>query len=461
MIATMKQPHQYVDTLQGIDPRMIVPLCIRENQLEGDMLPPGSPTSEGASKGSTHPLADTRLLSSPTSIAKFVENTPLIGGKGDSTGFKDKPAKTKKKKGKLFRSRRKGAKDEIDPSEIAKQKEALRQQQIQEEEDADFAKLRSEEEASPKLDMLVHYPATLMEDVLSMPATEPDTEDSNAEESNEAMREQHSPVDDPVGKKLDLGRFEKDVVALRMSQMELRKFVSQRSKFTRLQQELRSRRAITDETLKQQLHILCRDEMEEEDDEIAKGHDIFSEPADRGPVGFTCKLAIAYKRMNAVPAVVKWREWLENNPTINEPTRSRKKRSDRKLLLNRVQLGKETETQEEGEEGENLLDGVDLLSFCVNDLVPIVEEDEVFVNLQRELRKNCAITNEVLKQGLHFYVRDVKVQKEREEAATRSFEEEKHSTEHESQSSLEDSHGAAKRRPFLKKLRFRSKRDIS
>ena len=184
--------------------------------------------------------------------------------------------------------------------------------------------------------------------------------------------------------------------------------------------------------------------------------------------------------MNELSTEIDWRQSIEDDPTFSSITNStpdcmnsKKKWSDRKLLnlvSNYSQKGRESyhaEFQDEVEESdmtaydrENLKDGVDLLTYCVHDLVPIVEEQAVFNNLQLELRKIGAVTNEVLKQGLHFYVRDVRLQKERELAAMRAAEE-KSGCDVIGDPSMHDAEEARRRQPLLQKLRFRSRRKLT
>lgn len=473
MVATMQ--NQGPLEMQEIDPRLVVPLCIRENRLEGDyLLPP------------KFPLVITKatalvpgVLASPTSITEVIECLPDSGDnwkETDENGLtKRKDKKKKKLKGKIFRSKKRSAKDE---AELAKQevlrRTALRMQHIQQEEDDDFAKLRFEEGESPKLDTLVHYPLTLMEQVLSIPLPEPEETDDEDEEEEELGEEalQQQPVEPEVVQVLDLGRFEADVHKLRVSKLDLRRFVSHPTKFAQLQQELRDRRCITDETLRQNIHVFCQ----RENIDGSECHDIFSEHSDRRK-GWSCNLPLAYRRMNKIPKeMIDWRKSVEDDPTMlslsasSESTpdcpNGRKKRSDRKLFKGRESYN-EAEIQDEAEGGdllayerENLQDGVDLLTYCVQDLIPLVEQQDVFTNLQLELRKIGAVTNEVLKQGLHFYVRDVRLQKERESAALHDELEEKNSADLPGDPSLANE-GGRKRQPLLRKLRFRSRRKLT
>lgn len=471
---------------QLIDPRLVVPLCIRENILEGDyLLPPESPHAL------TKASLDTGVLASPTSIIEAIECLPH-GGEGsqriDKHGKennKSRKKKNKKSKPKLFRPKKRGAKDE---AEKAKQevlrRAALRMKLIQEEEDADFAALRLEEEESPKLDMLVHYPLTLMEEVLSIPT--PDSEETDEEEDGQENEEYEAPhpKSPEVATVLDLGKFETDVHSLRVSQMVLRRFVSHPSKFAELQKELREGRCITDETLRQKLHVFCqRDDV----DTSYAGRDFFSEPSDRKR-GWSTKLPMAYRRMQVFPATIDWRQFADADPHLSAALRmetpnddnnihaTKKKKSDRKILKNvpsKSLKGKDSSHEEDQDDAaedslaeayynkEKLKGGVGLLSYCVRDVVPIVEDEDVFANLQHELKKIGAVTNEVLKQGLHFYVRDVRLQRERElAAANMQTSEEKGCSDVIGGPSMREENGDKRHKPLLQKLRFRSRRKV-
>ena len=480
MTMTMVAQHH-----QMIDPRLVVPLCIRENILEGDyLLPPVSPhVLSKASLG-------TEVLASPTSIIEAIECLPH-GGEGsqriDKHGKennKSKKKKKKKSKPQLFRPKKRSAKDE---AEKAKQevlrRAALRVKLIQEEEDADFAEIRLEEEESPKLDMLVHYPLTLMEEVLSIPI--PEQEETDEEEDDEESEECEAlePKDSAVTTVMNLGKFEADVHSLRVSQMDLRRFLSHPSKFAELQKELREGRCITDETLRQKMHVFCRrDDIGTPD----SGRDIFSEPYGRKR-GWSTKLPMAYRRMQVFPASMDWRQFADADPDLSaalntetpnsdDNTQStKKKKSDRKILNNassKSQKGKDSSHEEDRDDAaeesdteaydkEKLKDGVGLLTYCVRDVVPIVEDEDVFANLQHELRKIGAVTNEVLKQGLHFYVRDVRLQKERELAAAnmQTSEEKSYSGVTRGPSTSEEN-ADIRHKPLLQKLRFRSRRKV-
>ncbi|CAB9499531.1 expressed unknown protein [Seminavis robusta] len=452
---------------QGMDPRLVVPLCIRENRLDHEFPdPPGNPAKTVRSEA--------RRDSSPTAVADMLDHHPfesdVPGSDTTKPGMKKKKKKKTSAKTKLFRKCRKrssAADDEdIDKKEALK-REALNLKRIQEEEDADIAKLRQEEEESPKLDMLAHYPLTIMEEVLSIPIPEPVECEDDAEELVEFIEEEPEVVEDPEEAVVDLGRFEEQVHSLRLSQMDLRLFLSHPTLFARMQKELRDDGVITDETLRQKLHILCRKERDNDDIDISECRDIFSEPARKGR-GWNSNLPLAYRRMNESFTEIDWKKEIEEDPTLSrEDMKTRSKWSDRKLLhlvSNYSQKGRDsyhTEFQDGVEENDmvaydqNLIDGVDLLTYCVHDLVPIVQEQEVFSNLQKELRKIGAVTNEVLKQGLHFYVRDVRLQKEREEAAMRAMEEKACP---EDQDDLRRRGGSAKRQPLLTKLRLRARK---
>ena len=124
MVATMH--HQRVEQ-QEIDPRLVVPLCIRENRLEGDyLLPPDSPHSTKATL-----RLDPGVLASPTSIIEAIECLPDKGDIKSIGGEEDKHSNSKKKKkkskGKLFRSKRNSAKDEAERTK----KEVLRRAALQ------------------------------------------------------------------------------------------------------------------------------------------------------------------------------------------------------------------------------------------------------------------------------------------------------------------------------------------
>ena len=492
---------------QLVDPRFVVPLCIRENRLEDDyLLPPESPNmmatnnnnNNNNSKAGGHlaHVVEPEILASPTSIIEVIELLPHGGEGSQNNNYKEsfidtfgkenhgssngKKKKKKKSKPKLFRSKKRSAKDE---AEKAKQevlrRAALRMMQIQAEEDADFAALRQEEEESPKLDMLVHYPLTLMEEVLSIPIPEredTDQEDSNDDEEEREVARQKEPEAEKI---IDLGRFEADVHSLRVSQMDLRRFLSQPNKFAELQKELREGRCITDETLRQRMHVLCRS------NESDSSRDIFSEIYGQRR-GWSTQLPKAYRRMQVFPATVDWRVFAKADVDLSAILDGeihsddeyihggiKKKKSDRKLpspVAKKSPRGKdpsigddeddaEEEIDTEVYDKEMLQDGVDLLSYCARDVVPIVEDEDVFANLQHELRKIGAVTNEVLKQGLHFYVRDVRLQKERElAAATMQTSEEYNGVDVTSDPSLREVGGVKRRKPLLQKLRFRSNR---
>lgn len=453
-------------SFQMMDPRLVVPLCIVENRLQGELVPPPrDPASPNMTGKTTY---DPRVLSSPTSVLDVVDNI--------SVGNKKPKKKTKKSKSKLFRVKKK--KREEDENDAARQdalrKEAVRLKRIRDQEDADFAKLRAEEESSPKLDMLVRYPLTLMEEVLGVPLHEPPESDIDDDEDEDPEPPKRI-LDDPEAKALDLGRFKKKVHELRLSKMDLRKFVSNKECFARMQRELRDGGVITDETLRQKIHILCRPTMVGNNIDSSECTDIFSMPASRNR-GWNSNLPSAYRRMNEYSTEIDWKQEIENDPTLpsantQESMKTKKNWSDVKLLSvvsNYSQKGRDSyhnEFQDGVEESDmvaydrndqNLKEGVDLLTYCVHDLVPIVQEDEVFANLQAELRKIGAVTNEVLKQGLHFYVRDVRLQKERKEAALRAVEEKQVMNEDEQHRSDQ----TAKRQPLLvkkKKFRVRSR----
>lgn len=460
--ATMRDLHR-VDSSKAVDPRFAVPLCVQENRLAGDLLPPNSPHM---AKTAFNPRRD---RASPTSVKAVLNALPR--------DTKDAEAKSKKKnkksKGKLFRTRRRVPKEHSEDIDIARQKalrkQALRLKRIRDEEDADFGKLRAEEETSPKLDMLAHYPLTLMEEVLSIPIR-PSVDSDEEEEEEEA--EPSGPIKGTEVEVIDLGRFKDQVYELRLSKMDLRQFVSHEGNFARLQKELRMGGVITDETLRQRIHVLCRPDVNGDGDDASKCRDIFSTPACRNR-GFGSNLPSAYRRMNEFSTEIDWRQEIEKDPTLpssntQESMKTKKNWSDVKLLnlvSNYSQKGRDsyhTQFQDAVEESDmvasdrNLKDGVDLLTYCVHDLVPIVQEQEVFTNLQEELRKIGAVTNEVLKQGLHFYVRDVRLQKERQEAAIRAMEE-KQCGDMKDEGSRHDS-GGTKRKPLLTKLRLRSSR---
>lgn len=462
MVVNMKNMPYY--GMEGTDPRLVVPLCIRENRLEEDPAPDTPTTNSSTGKKMDYG----RLLLSPTSIVDLAHHLP----EGAQLVI---PTSTKKKtsKGKFFRKRRKRHKDGED--EDAGRQEALRREAfilkcIREEEDADFAKLREEEESSPKLDMLVHYPLTLMEEVLSIPIPEPVGDDVNGEDGEVDVKP--APLEDPDKKAVDLGKFKEQVHALRPSQMELRYLLSHPTLFAKLQRELRCEGVITDETLKQKLHILCRPSVGDDTIDLSKCRDIFSEPAHKDR-GWGSNLPMAYRRMNASFVEIDWQKEIEDDPTLfsaksREEMKTKSKWSDRKLhklVSNYSQKGRDsyhTEFMDGVDENDmmaydqSLMDGVDLLTFCVHDLVPIVQEHEVFTNLQKDLRKMGAVTNEVLKQGLHFYVRDIRIQKQREEAAAQATEE-KVSSEDLQPDLCHTPTRTTKSKPLLTKLRLRAR----
>jgi len=453
MVAIMTNQQQTCHRIEEIDPRLVVPLCIRENRLEEDyLLPPESPPTSGANPTPV-------LFPSPTSIIEAIDCLPQGIDRGDKASKKASD-KQKRSKGKLFRKNHKSAKVEAERvKEEVLRRAALRLQEIQEDEVADFAKLRWDEGEGPKLDMLVQYPLTLMEEVLNMPVPEHyDTGNEDGEEV-EGAEETHvkaskpNTVEPDAAPALVLGEHESNLHKLRVSQRELRHFVSHPTKFAQLQKELRDRRCITDETLRQQLHIFCQ---KDEKDEY---HDIFSEPANRNR-GWSCELPRAYRRINKVqPEVIDWSQTIENNPEFVAAMIEKTSKAIDDLDIKKKDNDREYQDEVDKSDMEinnrdNLRAGVELLSYCVRDLVPIVEEQEVFFNLQVELRKIGAVTNEVLKQGLHFYVRDVRLQKEREQA----IKENALTDLLLDASPIRATATTGKRRPLLKKLKFRSRR---
>lgn len=466
-MATSVESLPRADSVQTMDHRLVVPLCIVENMLQGELAPP--PRDPESPNMTGKAMCDPRVLSSPTSVLDVVDNISVVNKN-------PKKKKSKKSKSKLFRVKKKKCEDnENDEArQEALRKEAVRLKRIRDQEDADFAKLRAEEESSPKLDMLVHYPLTLMEEVLGIPVPEPP---GNIDEDGDVNPEPPKPIfGDPEAKALDLGRFKEKVHELRLSKMDLRKFVSLNGCFTRLQQKLRDGGVITDETLRQKLHVLCRAIIDGNNLDSSECRDIFSMPTSRNR-GWNSNLPSAYRRMNEYSTEIDWKKEIENDPTLpsantQESMKTKKNWSDVKLLSvvsNYSQKGRDSyhnEFQDEVDESDmlaydrndqNLREGVDLLTYCVHDLVPIVQEDDVFANLQAELRKIGAVTNEVLKQGLHFYVRDVRLQKERRKAALRALEEKQMMNEDERHCKAQ----AAKRQPLLgkkKKFRVRSRR---
>jgi hypothetical protein len=448
MAATMKNKPYY--GMEGMDPRLVVPLCIRENRLEEDPALDSDTSYSGTGKE----LDYGRLLSSPTSIVDLVHSLPEGAQLVIPTSKKKKKSKVK-----LFRKRRKKLKDEEDQD--AGKQEALRLEafvlkRIREEEDTDFAKLRAEEESSPKLDMLVHYPLTLMEEVLSIPIPEPVGNDENGEDVNEAdvtpasVEHQEKPV-------VNLGRFEEQVHALRPSQMELRHFLSHPTLFAQLQQDLRYEGVITDETLRQKLHFLCRPSEGDDSFDLSNCRDIFSEPAHKER-SWGSNLPMAYRRMNESFVEIDWQKETECSAYLRGEMKSKSKWNDRKLHSLRDSYHTEFEDGVDENDmrayDQGLMDEVDLLTYCVHDLVPIVQEHEVFANLQKELRRLGAVTNEVLKQGLHFYVRDIRIQKQREEAAARATEEKVSSEDLQPGLCHTPTTRTTRSKPLLTKLRF-------
>jgi hypothetical protein len=452
-----------------IDSLMTEPLCVRANRLEEDGRAPGSPDATKMSANNE------LILSSPTSIMELLDALPeeemsLLRDRQSKRDSKKesktekKKKKRKKDKKKLFRPvRRKGKEEEESSSSALDMLEVpLTPQEIEEAEEADFWKLREEEENKTRLDNLMTYPLTIMEEVMMMSI--PDSEEETDGEYNHEPKPM--PPEDPE-QTVDLGRFEKDVERLRLSQMDLRHFVSDATKFARMQQELRDRRCITNETLRQTMYILCSSGKEEEDDSHFR--DIFSEPAHRKK-GWNKNVPLAYRRMNEFTLEIDWNKTIEDDEEDPEYIKSKKKWTESSLLkvvTNYSQKGREsyhTKFQDGVEEkgmvayGEKFQDGVELLKYCARDLIPIVKEELAFRNLQRELRKIGAVTNGVLKQGLHFYVRDNRLRQERlAEAASYAYQKECFDgyPGDEDPWSHEYDEGDQKRLSLLKKLRLR------
>ena len=107
--------------------------------------------------------------------------------------------------------------------------------------------------------------------------------------------------------------------------------------------------------------------------------------------------------LDSIAAVAPLRSW--NGPHFGRRLR-RNRNTENRMRVPSIDYAYDIPSSSSYSENPNLEDSLRRLSFTHDDLQQVMDDPEQFRSLQSQLRQRGAITNSMIKEGIHLYVQE-------------------------------------------------------